>query len=53
MAYKGAETSHLVMDNFEDTPDKSLTEFYGPEVDGQSWFRLTINYTPKHGSWLN
>jgi transposase len=53
MAYREAETIHLVMDNLSTHRKKSLTDFYGEEVGGQIWDRFTVHYTPKHGSWLN
>jgi hypothetical protein len=51
--YPKAETIHLVMDNLNIHCRKSLTDYYGPEKGGPLWDRLTVHYTPKHGSWLN
>lgn len=51
--YPSAKTIHLVMDNLNTHCRKSLTDFYGEEKGGQLWRRLTVHYTPKHGSWLN
>jgi len=32
---------------------KSLTDYFGKEKGTELWSRLTVHYTPKHGSWLN
>jgi len=53
MQYPEAETIHLVMDNLNIHRRKSLTDLYGAEVGGEIWNRLTVHYTPTHGSWLN
>jgi DDE superfamily endonuclease len=53
MKYPKAETIHLVMDNLTSHFQKSLTDFYGPEMAKEVWTCFTIHYTPKHGSWLN
>jgi hypothetical protein len=34
-------------------PRKSLTDYFGEERGRAIWNRLTVHYTPKHGSWLN
>jgi hypothetical protein len=31
----------------------SFADFYGAQAGGEIWGRLTIHYTPTHGSWLN
>jgi hypothetical protein len=51
--YPGARTIHLVMDNLNIHGRKSLTDYFGEERGGSIWNRLTVHYTPKHGSWLN
>ena len=51
--YPAASTIHLVMDNLNIHCRKSLTDYYGVERGGVVWDRLTVHYTPKHGSWLN
>jgi hypothetical protein len=52
-AYPRARTVHLVMDNLNIHCEKSLTDHYGRRVGKQLWRRLTVHFTPKHGSWLN
>jgi hypothetical protein len=32
---------------------KSLVDCFGELKGGSLWDRLTVHYTPKHGSWLN
>jgi hypothetical protein len=44
---------HLVMDNLNIHGRKSLTDYFGEQRCGSIWNRLTVHYTPKHGSWLN
>jgi len=51
--YQAAKTIHLVMDNLNIHCRKSLTDCFGEERGGAVWDRLTVHYTPKHGSWLN
>jgi len=51
--YPAAETIHLVMDNLNIHSRKSLTDHFGEQEGGCLWDRLTVHYTPKHGSWLN
>jgi DDE superfamily endonuclease len=51
--YPEAQTVHLVMDNLNIHCRKSLTDYFGMEYGSQVWERLTVHYTPKHGSWLN
>jgi hypothetical protein len=51
--YPDAQTVHLVMDNLNINCRKSLTDYFGIEYGSQLWDRLTVHYTPKHGSWLN
>lgn len=51
--YPAAETIHLVMDNLNIHCRKSLVDFFGERKGGSLWDRLTVHYTPKHGSWLN
>jgi transposase len=51
--YSGADTIHLVMDNLNIHGPKTLTDYFGKEKGTKLWNRLTVHYTPKHGSWLN
>ena len=51
--YPAAETIHLVMDNLNIHCRKPLIDYYGEQKGGDIWDRLTVHYTPKHGSWLN
>lgn len=51
--YPATDTIHLVVDNLSTHTRKSLTDYYGEEVGGGLWERLTVHYTPKHASWLN
>jgi hypothetical protein len=41
------------MDNLNIHGQKSLTDYYGKRAGTRLWRRLTVHYTPKHGSWLN
>ena len=51
--YPNAQTIHLVMDNLNIHCRKSLVDSFGEQKGGELWDRLTVHYTPKHGSWLN
>ena len=51
--YPSAETIHLVLDNLNIHCRKSLTDYYGDRGGRFIWDRLTLHYTPQHGSWLN
>ncbi len=51
--YPWARTIHVVMDNLNIHGQKSLTDYFGKERGEALWKRLTVHYTPKHGSWLN
>lgn len=51
--YPEAQTVHLVMDNLNIHCRKSLTDYFGMDYGRRVWDRLTVHYTPKHGSWLN
>jgi transposase len=51
--YPFAQTIHLVMDNLNIHCRKSLVTYFGEQEGGYIWDRLTVHYTPKHGSWLN
>ena len=51
--YPEASTIHLVMDNLNIHCRKTLTNYFGADYGGRIWDRLTVHYTPKHGSWLN
>jgi DDE superfamily endonuclease len=52
-SYPNADTIHLVMDNLNIHGPKSLTDHFGKEKGTELWNRLTVHYTPVHGSWLN
>ena len=52
-SYPQARTVHLVMDNWNIHGRKSFTDYYGKKEGAELWNRLTVHYTPKHGSWLN
>ncbi|MGH9545465.1 MAG: IS630 family transposase [Terriglobales bacterium] len=51
--YPEADTIHLVMDNLSSHTRKAVVERFGEKAGGWLWQRFTVNYTPKHGSWLN
>jgi transposase len=51
--YPFAQTIHLVMDNLNIHCRKSLVDYFGEQEGSHIWDRLTLHYTPKHGSWLN
>ena len=51
--YPQAKTIHVVMDNLNIHRCTSLITHFGEEKGGSLWDRLTVHYTPKHGSWLN
>ena len=52
-AYPTARTIHLVMDNLNIHCQQSLLAHLGRRPGQTLWRRLTVHYTPKHGSWLN
>ncbi|MDZ7630305.1 MAG: IS630 family transposase [Gemmatimonadaceae bacterium] len=52
-AYPDAHTIHLVLDNLNTHREKALRDHFGPAEGARLWARLTVHYTPKHGSWLN
>jgi hypothetical protein len=52
-SYSTAETTHMIMDNLNIHGHKSLTDYFGKDKGAELWSRLTVHYTPKHGSWLN
>ena len=52
-AYPAAHTIHCVMDNLNTHREKALTDHFGLTEGHRLWRRLTVHYTPKHGSWLN
>lgn len=52
-AYPTAHTVHVVLDNLNIHAERSLVPVFGTRRARQLWRRLTIHYTPKHGSWLN
>jgi hypothetical protein len=51
-ATRQPKTIHLVTDNLN-IHRRSLTEVFGAEMASEVWNRLTVHYTPTHGSWLN
>ena len=51
--YPFARTIQLVMDNLNIHCRKTLTDHFGKERGRYLWNRLTVHYTPQHGSWLN
>jgi hypothetical protein len=51
--YPAADTIHLVMDNLNIHCRKSLTDCFGEQKGGDIRERLSVHYTPKHGSWLD
>ena len=52
-SYPAAHTIHLVMDNLNIHCRKTLNDYFGIDYGSRVWERLTVHYTPKHGSWLN
>ena len=52
-AYPTARTIHLVLDNLNTHREKALTDHFGYREGRRLWRRLTVHYTPIHGSWLN
>lgn len=52
-AYPEARTIHLVLDNLNTHREKALTDHFGEREGHRLWRRLTVHYTPIHGSWLN
>ena len=52
-AYPAARTIHFVVDNLNTHREQALTDHFGPLDGHRLWSRLTVHYTPKHGSWLN
>jgi transposase len=48
-----APTIHLVLDNLNTHREKALTDCFGHPEGRRLWQRLTVHYTPIHGSWLN
>jgi DDE superfamily endonuclease len=51
--YPFARTIHLVLDNLNIHCRQTLTNYFGEQEGGYLWDRLTVHYTPTHGSWLN
>jgi len=51
--YPFAGTIHMVLDNLNIHCRKTLTDYFGEQEGGYLWDRLTVHYTPTHGSWLN
>ena len=52
-SYPTAQTIHMIMDNLNIHGPKTLTDYFGKDKGKELWSRLTVHYTPKHGSWLN
>jgi hypothetical protein len=51
-AYPAARTIHVGMDNLNTHCEKSLTDHCGARLGRALGRRLTVHFTPKHGSWL-
>ena len=51
--YPRAERITLVMDNLNAHTRASLYKAFAPDEARRILDKLEINYTPKHGSWLN
>lgn len=51
--YPRARTIHLVMDNLSTHSFRALEEAFGRKEAKRLWRRITVHFTPKHGSWLN
>lgn len=51
--YPLARKIDVVMDNLNIHCPKSLTDYFGKKTGQRLWRRLSVHYTPKHGSWLN
>lgn len=41
------------MDNLSTHSLRALEETFGRKQADKMWHRLTVHFTPKHGSWLN
>ena len=52
-AYPKARTIHLILDNLNTHRESSLRKHFGQRPARRLWRRLTVHYTPTHGSWLN
>ncbi len=52
-SYPEAGTIHPVLDNLSSHDRKALVDRFGEKIGGLLWERFTVQYTPKHGSWLN
>ena len=48
-----ARTIHRVLDNLNTHREKALIDHFGAREGHRLWRRLTVHYTPIHGSWLN
>jgi len=53
VAYPGAESIDVVMDNLNTHKPASLYQTFPPGEANRILRRLVFHYTPKHGSWLN
>jgi hypothetical protein len=51
--YPETRTIHLVMNNLNTHGPKALAQRYGEKLGRLLRERITVHYTPKHGSWLN
>ena len=51
--YPRARTIHLVLDNLNTHRESALITHLGRRRGQRLWRRLTVHYTPLHGSWLN
>jgi hypothetical protein len=52
-AYPRARRIHLVLDNLNIHCEKSLIGHFGRRMGRRLWRRVTVHFTPEHGSWLN
>jgi hypothetical protein len=52
-AYPTVRTLHLVLDNLNTHRQTTLIRHLGHREARRLWRRLSVHYTPTHGSWLN
>ena len=48
-----ARTIHLALDNLNIHHVASLVSAFSLRDSHRLWRRLTVHYTPRHGSWVN
>ncbi len=53
--YRRCGTANIfgVVDNLNTHREKARIDGFGPREGRRLWRRLTVHYTPLHGSWLN